>query len=78
MGELISCLEELYPITDKSRRTVLIEYVMLKGVNDSLADAERLCELLQRVRCKVRPHSSSGCHACLRGGMHPEWPSAMG
>ncbi len=32
---------------------VVIEYVMLKGVNDTLADANRLVQLLSGVFCMV-------------------------
>ena len=35
------------------RRSVTVEYVLIKGVNDSAEDARRLAELLRRVRCKV-------------------------
>jgi len=40
-------------IAVKDRRRVLIEYVMLKGVNDSIDDATRLCELLDGLGCTV-------------------------
>jgi 23S rRNA (adenine2503-C2)-methyltransferase len=35
------------------RRRVTFEYVMLAGVNDSLADARRLIRILHGIRCKV-------------------------
>lgn len=35
------------------RRRITFEYVMLKGVNDSVEDAERLAKLLRGVKCKV-------------------------
>ena len=35
------------------RRRITVEYVMLKGVNDSVADAKRLSVLLRGLRCKV-------------------------
>jgi 23S rRNA (adenine2503-C2)-methyltransferase len=35
------------------RREILIEYVLLKGVNDSLACAEALADYLQELRVKV-------------------------
>ena len=35
------------------RRRITIEYVLLKGVNDTRADAERLVKLLRGLRCKV-------------------------
>lgn len=36
-----------------SRRFVLIEYVMLQDINDSLEDAERLVNILHPIDCKV-------------------------
>jgi 23S rRNA (adenine2503-C2)-methyltransferase len=35
------------------RRRITIEYVLLRGVNDTAGDARRLVELLRGVRCKV-------------------------
>jgi 23S rRNA (adenine2503-C2)-methyltransferase len=35
------------------RRRITFEYVLLKGVNDSVEDAERLTRLLRGVKCKV-------------------------
>ncbi len=50
------------------RRTVTFEYVMLDGVNDSLADAQGLVELLKTVPAKINlipfnpfPNSSYRC-----------------
>jgi len=40
-------------ITARGNKRVLIEYVMLAGVNDSLDDARRLCELLDGLVCTV-------------------------
>jgi 23S rRNA (adenine2503-C2)-methyltransferase len=40
-----------YPL--EARRRVTFEYVLLKGVTDSLADAARLAKLLRGIRCKV-------------------------
>ena len=40
-----------YPL--EARRRVTFEYVLLAGVNDSLADASRLAKLLRGIRCKV-------------------------
>jgi 23S rRNA (adenine2503-C2)-methyltransferase len=40
-----------YPL--ESRRRLTFEYVLLAGVNDSLADAEKLARLLRGFRCKV-------------------------
>ncbi|GIW39861.1 MAG: dual-specificity RNA methyltransferase RlmN [Candidatus Binatia bacterium] len=36
-----------------TRRRITFECVLLRGVNDSEADAERLAELLRPIRCKV-------------------------
>ena len=41
-----------YPRAANSRR-ITFEYVMLKGVNDSVADAKRLVKLIQGIPAKV-------------------------
>jgi 23S rRNA (adenine2503-C2)-methyltransferase len=56
-------INRLYPIREiikfvrefKASRRVRItfEYVLLKGVNDSMEDAKQLAEILQGVKCKV-------------------------
>lgn len=51
-------LEQLIPICrdyyrDEPRRMVTFEYVMLAGINDTIADADRLVDLLSDVSCKV-------------------------
>lgn len=33
--------------------SVTFEYVMIRGLNDSLVDAERLCRLVQNIPCKI-------------------------
>lgn len=40
-------------IAARGNRRVLIEYVLLAGVNDTPADAERLCALLAGMECTV-------------------------
>jgi 23S rRNA (adenine2503-C2)-methyltransferase len=35
------------------RRRITFEYVLLKGINDSVEDAERLAKLLRGMKCKV-------------------------
>lgn len=40
-----------YPLPP--RRRITFEYVLLSGVNDSLADARRLVLLLRGIRCKI-------------------------
>lgn len=36
-----------------SGRRITFEYILLKGINDSIADARKLVKLLHAVRCKV-------------------------
>ncbi len=50
IGKLFSVLKR-YPV-DNTRR-IMIEYVMLKGVNDSLEDAKRLVKLVRGIPVKV-------------------------
>ena len=40
-----------YPLN--SKRRITFEYILIKGVNDSKADAERLADLLKPVRAKI-------------------------
>ncbi|MCK4739035.1 MAG: 23S rRNA (adenine(2503)-C(2))-methyltransferase RlmN [Deltaproteobacteria bacterium] len=47
---LIAALRE-YPL--KRRRTITIEYVLLKDINDSLDDARRLVKLLRGIPSKI-------------------------
>ena len=37
----------------KTNRRVTFEYIMLKGVNDSIEDANKLCDLLKGINCYV-------------------------
>ncbi len=50
ISEIMKALRE-YPI-DNNRR-IMIEYVMLKGVNDSIKDAHRLAKLVKGIPVKV-------------------------
>lgn len=38
---------------DKTNRRVTFEYIMLKGINDSIEDANKLCDLLKGINCYV-------------------------
>lgn len=38
---------------DKTNRRVTFEYIMLKGINDSAEDANKLCDLLKGINCYV-------------------------
>lgn len=46
-------LEGLRDFPLAPRRRITIEYVMLRGVNDTTADAYRLIPMLRGIRCKV-------------------------
>ncbi len=48
--ELIACCKR-FPLP--KRRRITFEYVMLKDINDTKEDAERLCKLLKGIPCKV-------------------------
>jgi 23S rRNA (adenine2503-C2)-methyltransferase len=50
IAQLLGALRA-YPL--EQRRRITFEYVLLAGVNDSLADAAQLAKLLRGVRCKV-------------------------
>lgn len=64
-------INRVYPLQDvvsyvkslkgMGRTRVTFEYVMLKGVNDSIEDASSLSELLKGVRCKINliPYNAS-------------------
>jgi 23S rRNA (adenine2503-C2)-methyltransferase len=64
LAELMDCCRAL-PIPRRKRIT--FEYVLLRGVNDSVQCALELCRLLSGVRCKVNlipfnPHPGSVFH----------------
>ena len=40
-----------YPLPP--RRKITFEYILMKGVNDSMADAERLVKLLRPINAKI-------------------------
>ena len=46
---LDACAE--YPL--KPRRKITFEYILIKGVNDSIKDAKRLVKLLRPIRAKI-------------------------
>jgi 23S rRNA (adenine2503-C2)-methyltransferase len=50
IGALLKALRE-FPL--EQRRRITVEYVLLRGVNDAVSDAQRLVKLLQGMRCKV-------------------------
>lgn len=64
IGKLLGALRA-YPL--EQRRRITFEYVLLAGVNDSLADAAQLARLLRGFRCKVN---------LIPYNPHPEAPYA--
>lgn len=46
-------LRDVFPRNEAKQRKVFFQYVMLKGVNDSLVDAKELLRLTAGVPCKV-------------------------
>ncbi len=50
IGKLLAALRA-YPL--EQRRRITFEYVLLAGVNDSVADAGQLAGLLRNIKCKV-------------------------
>ncbi len=50
LEELMECCRQL-PL--RGARRITFEYVMMRGFNDSMEDAQRLGDLMQGVRCKV-------------------------
>lgn len=50
IADLIKALSD-YPM--KERQRITVEYVLLRGVNDTPEDARRLVKLLRPLRCKV-------------------------
>lgn len=54
INELITFLEQSFPMSDaRGDRFVVIEYLLLKGVNDTPEDAHRLLSLLKNVYSMV-------------------------
>jgi len=51
LGDLLGALRD-EPLVSK-RRPVLFEYTLLEGVNDTVADAERLPALLRDIPCRL-------------------------
>jgi 23S rRNA (adenine2503-C2)-methyltransferase len=64
IGKLLATLRA-YPL--EHRRRITFEYVLLAGVNDSIADARQLAALLRDVKCKVN---------IIPYNPHPEAPYA--
>lgn len=50
LEKLLKTLKEYY---QKTKRLITFEYIIIKDINDSLDDANKLIKLLDEVRCKV-------------------------
>lgn len=48
-----------YPI--QKRKRIMIEYIMLDGINDSDAEARRLADLLRQIPCKINLLAYNEC-----------------
>jgi len=48
--DLVKALES-FPM--KQRQRITVEYVLMKGINDTQEDARRLAQLLRPLRCKI-------------------------
>lgn len=53
LEELMQTLRDVFPRETVRQQKVFFQYVMLKGVNDSLVDAKELLRLTSGVPCKV-------------------------
>ncbi len=52
IAELIQACHHYLKVLGE-RRSVTIEYTLLKGVNDQIADARKLARLLRGLKCKI-------------------------
>lgn len=53
LAELMGVLRDEFPRDNARQQKVFFEYVMLKGVNDSVQDAKELLRLVSGVPCKI-------------------------
>lgn len=53
LEELMQTLRDVFPRNAARQQKVFFQYLMLKGVNDSLADAKELLRLTSGVPCKI-------------------------
>ena len=56
---LIAALKDYF---QKTKRRITFEYILLKGINDSLEDAKELCDLIRGLNCYVNliPYNETG------------------
>lgn len=53
LKELMQTLRDVFPRRDVRQQKVFFQYLMLKGVNDSMVDAKELLRLTAGVPCKI-------------------------
>ena len=53
LEELLNCLREEIPRREVRKSKVFFEYIMLKGINDSLKDAKDFLRLTSGIPCKL-------------------------
>lgn len=53
LEELMGTLRDVFPRDSARQQKVFFQYVMLKGVNDSLQDAKQLLRITSGVPCKI-------------------------
>ena len=46
-------IKELRLLTEATGRRVTMEYILIKGINDSITDAKKLSELISKLKCNV-------------------------
>lgn len=56
----------------QAKRHVCIEYVLLRGINDSKHDAQQLVQLLRNIRCKVNLIEFNAFPMAIFQASHPE------
>lgn len=50
LAELLAACRDY---THKTKQKITFEYILIRGINDSIADAKRLVKLLHGLRCKI-------------------------
>lgn len=53
ISDILSTLSKLYALPRMHREKVTIEYIMIKGVNDSIEQSKQLAKLLANTPCKI-------------------------
>ena len=56
--EVLGAAKKYY---EKTGRRIIIEYALIRGLNDGIRDADRLKALLSGLNCHVNPHPVQPC-----------------